>query len=90
MLKEGWFSYSNSIVTEMKTFYFCFSSYASVRLALFCVAQVVAFNNATSGDNSRNMEAVDVRFQMAIGRIRVVFLNRFVMRLLVSQYFIFL
>ena len=46
-------------------------------------SQVVVFNEATSGRNFRNMEAVDVKFQMGIGCIRVVFLNKFVMKLLV-------
>ena len=45
--------------------------------------QVVVFNEATSGRNFRDMEAVDVKFQMRIGCIRVVFLNKFVMNLLV-------
>lgn len=48
------------------------------------VFQVVAYNDGTSGSNCRNMEAVDVKFQMNIGCIRVVFLNKFVMHLLVS------
>ncbi|KAL9987728.1 hypothetical protein ACROYT_G002079 [Oculina patagonica] len=44
--------------------------------------EVVAYNGATSGSNFRNMEAVDVKFQMGIGCIRVVFLNKYVMNLL--------
>ncbi|XP_068741113.1 intermembrane lipid transfer protein VPS13A-like [Montipora capricornis] len=43
--------------------------------------QVVAYNDATSGSQFRNMEAVDVRFQMTVGCIRVVFLTKFVMHL---------
>ena len=50
---------------------------------MFIFSQVVVFNEATSGRNFRNMEAVDVKFQMGIGCIRVVFLNKFVMKLLV-------
>lgn len=44
--------------------------------------QVVVFNEVTSGRHFRDMEAVDVKFQMRIGCIRVVFLNKFVMNLL--------
>lgn len=47
-------------------------------------SQVVAYNGATTGSKFRDMEAVDVKFQMGIGCIRVVFLNKFVMNLLVS------
>jgi len=47
-------------------------------------SQVVVFNEATSGRHFRDMEVVDVKFQMRIGCIRVVFLNKFVMNLLVS------
>ena len=45
--------------------------------------QIVTYNNATSGSNFKNMEAVDIKFIMSIGCIRVVFLNKFVMDLLV-------
>ena len=50
--------------------------------------QVTAYNDATSGNNIRNMEASDVKFKMRIGCIRVVFLNKFVMRLLVGILFL--
>ncbi|XP_066022142.1 intermembrane lipid transfer protein VPS13C isoform X9 [Pocillopora verrucosa] len=44
--------------------------------------QVIAHNNATAGIKFRDMEAVDLKFEMAIGCIRVIFLNKFVMKLL--------
>ena len=50
--------------------------------------QVTAYNDATSGNNIRNMEASDVKLKMRIGCIRVVFLNEFVMRLLVGILFL--
>lgn len=50
--------------------------------------QVTAYNDATSGNNIRNMEASDVKFKIRIGCIRVVFLNKFVMRLLVGIAFL--
>lgn len=50
--------------------------------------QVTAYNDATSGNNVRNMEASDVKLKMRIGCIRVVFLNKFVMRLLVGILFL--
>ena len=50
--------------------------------------QVTAYTDATSGNNIRNMEASDVKLKMRIGCIRVVFLNKFVMRLLVGILFL--
>ena len=47
--------------------------------------QIALYNDATSGSNVRNMEAADIKFNMNIGCIRVVFLNRFVMDLLVRK-----
>jgi hypothetical protein len=50
--------------------------------------QLVIFNDATEGDNYGNMEKVDTKFLMNVGRIRVIFLNRFVNDLLVRSAFI--
>ena len=47
------------------------------------IFQVVIFNNATEGDNYGNMDKVDTKFMMNVGRIQVVFLNRFISNLLV-------
>ncbi|XP_022794312.1 vacuolar protein sorting-associated protein 13A-like [Stylophora pistillata] len=44
--------------------------------------QVIAYNGATAGVKFRDMEAVDLKFQMGISCIRVIFLNKFVMKLL--------
>ena len=65
-----------------------FNLYLGYKILLFPLSnvyfsQVVVFNEAASGRNLRDMEAVDVKFQMGIGCIRVVFLNKFVMNLLV-------
>ena len=55
----------------------------------FCTYfQVTAYNDATSDNNIRNMEASDVKLKMRIGCIRVVFLNKFVLRLLVGILFL--
>lgn len=58
----------------------------SLHVPFVYYSQVVAYNGALSGSNFRNMEAADVKFQMGIGCIRVVFLNKFVMNLLVGIY----
>lgn len=49
--------------------------------------KIVIFNGATEGPNYGNMEKVDTKFMMNVGRIRVVFLNRFVSNLLVGEPF---
>ena len=54
----------------------------------FDIFQLVIFNDATEGDNYGNMEKVDTKFLMNVGRIRVIFLNRFVSDLLVRSAFI--
>ena len=51
----------------------------------YIILQVVIFNEATEGDNYGNMEKVDTKFLMNVGRIRVIFLNRFVSNILVCS-----
>ena len=42
------------------------------------------FNGATAADGYADMSAVDIRVGLSMGRMRAIFLNKFVMRLLVS------
>lgn len=42
------------------------------------------FNGATAADGYSDMSAVDIRVALSMGRMRAIFLNKFVMRLLVS------
>ncbi|XP_048586982.1 intermembrane lipid transfer protein VPS13A-like isoform X2 [Nematostella vectensis] len=44
--------------------------------------QIVVYNDAMAGGNFTNMDAVDTSFEMSIGCIRVIFLNKIVMELL--------
>lgn len=73
-----------SILSQVPQFYINVIISCSLTLPNVYFSQVVAYNGATSGRNFRDMEAADVKFQMGIGCIRVVFLNKFVMNLLVS------
>ena len=43
------------------------------------------FNGATAADGYSDMSAVDIRVGLSMGRMRAIFLNKFVMRLLVSE-----
>ncbi len=44
------------------------------------------FNGATAEDGYSDMNAVDMRVGLSVGGIRAVFLNKFVMDLLVSSW----
>ena len=68
----------HTITVKPKMLTFCFDIFF----------QLVIFNDATEGDNYGNMEKVDTKFLMNVGRIRVIFLNRFVSDLLVRSAFI--
>ena len=71
------------MISRFSMLYFCHNNLLS-NVPNVHFWQVVVFSEVTSGRNFRDMEAVDVKFQMGIGCIRVVFLNKFVMNLLVS------
>ena len=45
--------------------------------------EVVMFNDATGGENVENMNAVDMSLKLMIGRMKAVYLHRFIMELLV-------
>ena len=51
--------------------------------AVFDMA-VTVFNDATEGENYSNMHCVDTKVTVSLGCVRVVFLNKFVTKLLVS------
>lgn len=44
---------------------------------------ITVFNDATKGDLYSDMSAVDTRVQVAVGQLKVVFLNKFVTDLVV-------
>ena len=46
--------------------------------------EVVVYNEATAGENVRNMSAVDVSLKLVVGRMKAFYLHRFIMDLLVS------
>ena len=46
---------------------------------------VTAYNGATEGQNYSNMSCVDTQIDLNLGRVRVVFLMKFVNNLLVSN-----
>ena len=46
---------------------------------------VAAYNGATEGEDYKNMERVDTSIALDTGTMKIVFLNKFVMDLLVSQ-----
>lgn len=46
--------------------------------------EVVMFNDATTGANVENMNAVDVSLKLVVGRMKAIYLHRFIMELLVS------
>ena len=48
--------------------------------------EVVLFNGATEGKNVTNMNAVDVSLKLMIGRMKAVYLHRFIMDLLVCSH----
>ena len=52
--------------------------------------EVVMFNDATGGENVENMNAVDMSLKLMIGRMKAVYLHRFIMELLVSFFFLIL
>ena len=46
--------------------------------------ELAVFNGATDGENHNNMELVDTSVSLSTGSMKVFFLNKFVMDLLVS------
>ena len=46
---------------------------------------VTAYNGATEGEDYKNMEHVDTSIALDTGTMKIVFLNKFVLDLLVSQ-----
>ena len=46
--------------------------------------ELVMFNDATKDANISNMDAVDLSLRLIIGRMKGVYLHRFVMALMVS------
>ena len=46
--------------------------------------ELIVFNDATKNENVTNMNAVDLSLRLMMGRMRAVYLHRFVMDLLVS------
>ena len=48
--------------------------------------KIVIYNGATEGENYSNMECVDTSVMLYLGCIRVVFLNKFVNGILVSEF----
>ena len=45
--------------------------------------EVVLFNDATGGENVTNMNAVDMSLKLMVGRMKAVYLHKFIMELLV-------
>ena len=47
---------------------------------------IVAYNDATEGENYKKMDIVDTSISLDTGTMKIVFLNKFVMDLLVSSF----
>ena len=48
--------------------------------------EVVLFNDATAGENITNMNAVDLSLKLMVGRMKAVYLHRFIMDLRVRLF----
>ena len=47
--------------------------------------ELIVFNDATKDENVTNMNAVDLSLRLTMGRMRAVYLHRFIMDLLVNM-----